>query len=115
MSSQIKELGTLKTKAKDKLLFEHDAHNIPPLGVRVGYLDINEKESSKEISERNKKVIYVGKIIDIIGPVKNPIIVVKTDKKTEKASYTESTTFFYLKEKKKKNFKKKAYKSKRNR
>ncbi|MHA1991217.1 MAG: hypothetical protein ACW981_08795 [Candidatus Hodarchaeales archaeon] len=103
-SSQIKELGLLKTRAKDKLLFNHDAHNIPPLGVRVGFFDESEKKT---------KIILIGKIVDIIGQVKNPTVVVKIDKGSEEYTYPEKTIFYYQKDRKKKNFRRKGIKGKK--
>ncbi|OLS25907.1 MAG: hypothetical protein HeimC3_11810 [Candidatus Heimdallarchaeota archaeon LC_3] len=118
--SLVKELGNISIKAQDKLLVEHDPHNIPPLGVKVGfYKDVSNLNSKEERSslptDKNTKITFIGKIIDIIGPVKKPWIVVKVSDKDEIASYSEGEILFYLKESKKKGFKKKPRNYRKNR
>ena len=55
--SLVKELGNISIKAQDKLLVEHDPHNIPPLGVKVGfYKDVSNLNSKEERSSLVTKV-----------------------------------------------------------
>ena len=84
VTSKPKELGTYAIHTKDKLLFEHDAANIPKLGADVGTLNNKTKELQK-----------IGKIIDIIGPVKNPLIVVKLQKRIEDQNVFSKDIEFY--------------------
>ena len=111
--SLLKELGNISIKAQDKLLVEHDPHNIPPLGVKVGYYKDKKSFNSKEeksntLDVKNEKITFIGKIIDIIGPVKKPWIVIKVNDKNESIAYSEGLALFYLKESKKKGFKKRS-------
>ena len=86
VTSKPKELGTYTIQAKDKLLFEHDAANIPKLGADVGTLN-----------NKTKELQTLGKIVDIIGPVKNPIIVVKLQRQVYDQSLFSKEMIFYWK------------------
>ena len=85
---------------------------IPPLGVKVGY--------SNELTlkdNKNLKITIVGKIIDIIGPVKDPFVVVKVDKGIDHSSLKTDNIFYYVddrKDRKKKKYSKRTSKGKRN-
>ncbi|MFW9778147.1 MAG: hypothetical protein ACFFE8_04770, partial [Candidatus Heimdallarchaeota archaeon] len=67
---------------------------------------LNDVEKNKDSRKQIKKyLIFIGKIVDIIGPVKNPTIVVKLDKNSLEKQYSKETIFYYQKEGKKKGFK----------
>ena len=98
--SSLIKLGKKFKKAQDRILIEHSAHNIPPIGVSVGFIEnLSEKEA-------DNKMKFVGKIVDIIGSVKNPVVVIKLDKKNLEID-AEQLTFYYQKEENKKKSKKK--------
>lgn len=94
MAIEIKLLSSGYDKlAKDKVLFISDPSRIPPLNAQVGY----PKNSDK--IKHPKDLIEIGKIIDIIGSVKNPWVVVKSKKDVNVKEIPTTSEYYYFIEK----------------
>src|SRR3990172_8062762 len=92
--TRYKKLGRITIKARDRILFAHPAEFLPPLGSKTGILLSPKNEGTR--GNRSESFRPVGKIVDVIGSVKAPLIVAKLDNSYKDDEKLAGEEYYYI-------------------